>query len=366
MRKSKNYLKSSIFLIPFLLLTVGCGDHPSSSPSSSVTNNVSWDEKVDDVLYKAVGDYYTFIPVFEADRYDARLLQQDEMKIAAIACYTNDYLSAENTYSVVLKLNGFSANQYEEDGATYSIATRRVSSTQMLVLEYESGLDNKNGYLGIFAYLYEDRLASWPSNRIINDIGQDIPKCEAEYYRYGSQEYNGIKIAIIACYGIENPEEAVQNYLSVLKSNSYESQFVENAYYCTNDETGLEVDFYYDYDEDFMYIQAYEMPDSNDWPEETLKEICSVDIPKYIEEGTRYSSGYAQEGIYEIICSNASPSSEAVYKKTLEDNGWTWREEYDYETWGYIFIINEGEENEYQIQFYYVEQRMALIINILI
>lgn len=384
MKKSKERSKSYFYFIPFLLLGLGCNNQQvnSSNPNSNSDNlsvsedsssikQVLWDKEVDEALYSAVGDYYEEIPVFTADVYDANTFTYQGINIAAVSCYINDYLSSENTYSIVLKLSGFSTTQYEEDNHTYSIASKRVSSYEVLCLKYEVQESAvSGGYLYIWAYVIEDRLINWPSEQIIAAIGQDIPHCDAEYYQFATQDYSDLTIAVVACYGLDDPLSALANYLDLLISNSYEYKTLDSAYYCTNDNTGLEIDFYYDTDYEYLYIQAYVLPGAKDWPSKDLEDLFPVYIPEYHESGVRYFSGLAQAEnkalIYEIDCTNASPSSEEEYKETLEMYGWVRCEEYDYESWGNIYIINQGLENECQIQFYYEMDGMTLVIRVLI
>lgn len=362
----------TLLLMSTLFLAVGCGSQSSDdlSTSENSSETVLWNEQVDAMLYQAVGDYYRQIPVYTANSYESFLYNSQGITLANVFCYTDD-TSAENTYSIVLKLNGFSTSQYSENGSTYSVATARVSSYEILCLQYQTGsVANKGTYLNIMTYLVEDRLQSWPSNQIISTIGQDIPHCDAEYYQFATQTYGELTLAMVACYGIEDPNSALQNYLLLLESESYYAKSYQGAYYCTNDDTGLEIDFYYDTDYEYLLIQAYVMPGSATWPSSDLEELFEVEIPQYNETGVRYFYGLAQDEnkdlIYEIDCANASPSSEETYKTTLESNGWVRCEEYDYETWGYIYIINKGEENECRIQFYYDLNGMTLVIKILI
>ena len=186
----KIFKKIFLFISTFFLIT-GCNANTrdiTSSTTTSTSNSTSttaesttlWNKQVDSILFKAVGKFYRQIPVFSADSYDAQLQIQDGLQIGSVICFTKEYDTALDTYSIVLKLSNFDVNQYEEEGTTFCIATSRVSSYQMLVLQYQVGKDlNSGGYLYIMAYLYEDRLLNWPSNQIIGVIGQDIPQVEA-------------------------------------------------------------------------------------------------------------------------------------------------------------------------------------------
>ena len=377
----KIFKKIFLFISTFFLIT-GCNANTSditSSTTTSTSNSTSttaesttlWNKQVDSILFKAVGEFYRQIPVFSADSYDAQLQIQDGLQIGSVICFTKEYDTALDTYSIVLKLSNFDVNQYEEEGTTFCIATSRVSSYQMLVLQYQVGKDlNSGGYLYIMAYLYEDRLLNWPSNQIIAVIGQDIPQVEANYYQFATQDYGDITIAIIACYEISDPYSTIQAYLTTLENNGYSWKTLEDAYYCVNDETGIEIDFYYDESYEYLHIQTYLIPGDKNWPSSDLEELFPVEIPKYEEAGVRYFYGLSQTSdkalVFEIDCSNASPSSEDTYKETLENNGWIHNDEYSYEEYGYIYTINEGQDNECQIQFYYDVNGMTLFIFVLI
>ena len=144
------------------------------SSTSEETRPVHWNETVDQTLYNALGEFYVNVPVFTADSYSSENVTDQGINLANIKCYTSDS-SADKTYSVVLKLNEYSTAEYDDNG-TYIIAPKRVSSYQLVCLQIEMATSlQKGNYLNIFAYLYEDRLESWPTNQIVATIGQDIP-----------------------------------------------------------------------------------------------------------------------------------------------------------------------------------------------
>ena len=340
------------------------------SSTSEETRPIHWNETVDQTLYNALGEFYVNVPVFTADSYSSENVTDQGINLANIKCYTSD-TSADKTYSVVLKLNEYSTAEYDDNG-TYIIATKRVSSYQLVCLQIEMATSFKNGnYLNIFAYLYEDRLESWPTNQIAATIGQDIPHYDASYYQFSAQQIGDINVALVACYGDVNNVPSPLAYKAILEDNGYTIKSNSGAYYATSEASGLEIDFMFDEEYNALIIQAYILPGSSTWPSDDLEQLFSVEIPPYVESGVRYFYGLAQDQttnalIYTIQVANASDNAEATYKATLEQNGWTQDTTYDYETWGYIYIKNKGEENECQIQFYYNQENMALIINILI
>ena len=161
----KFFKKIFLFISTFFLIT-GCNANTSditSSTTTSTSNSTSttaesttlWNKQVDSILFKAVGEFYRQIPVFSADSYDAQLQIQDGLQIGSVICFTKEYDTALDTYSIVLKLSNFDVNQYEEEGTTFCIATSRVSSYQMLVLQYQVGKDlNSGGYLYIIIVIH--------------------------------------------------------------------------------------------------------------------------------------------------------------------------------------------------------------------
>ncbi len=164
---------------------------------------------------------------------------------------------------------------------------------------------------------------------------------------------------------LENLNEATIQYKTILENDGYVVYTNQDIYYAHKDQDNIEVDFYCDLENQCIYIQAYLMQGSKNWPVDDLEIFYPFEIPQYFEEGARYDYGMFQNQssfVYYIDCYYVSPTSEEKYKKILEENSFTYLNQYPYEEYGcYIFTKSVGQET-CNMRFYFDYSYMVLSI----
>lgn len=374
----------TIFLIGGILLTScqdlgatsnttsNTGELSSNSPTSiedsstsSTTQNSSylWSEEIDALLYEVLNESYKSLPVFECSDYEGSKRVEDNINVADIKAYTDDS-NCSLTYSIVLRSNGFALQNQEYNGRNYYLASLQLSIYQTLCVSYVYVDDVELPYLSLSTYIVDTLLETWPSEDLINLFGFDIPSLDAESYQFNHIVQNNIDIAQIYCFGLENLNEATIQYKTILENDGYVVYTNQDIYYAHKDQDNIEVDFYCDLENQCIYIQAYLMQGSKNWPVDDLEIFYPFEIPQYYEEGVRYDYGMFQNEssfIYYIDCYYVSPTSEEKYKKILEENSFTYLNQYPYEEYGYIFTKSVGQET-CNMQFYFDYTYMVLSI----
>lgn len=335
----------------------------TTSQDNSQNSSYLWSSEVDSLLYEILGSSYKSLPVYESAKYECSTRVENDIRVVDIKAYTDD----ENcglTYSIVLKSNGFVVKNQEYNGNNYYIANLKLSIYQDLYVTYLFLNDGNESYLSISTYIVDTLLQSWPSEKIIDIFGYDIPNLDAQSYQFNSLTQNGIDIVQIYCFGLEDLSAAEIEYKNTLESQDYIVFEYQGIFYAHNDLKNIEVDFYSDIENDCIYLQAYLMQGEKNWPTDSLKSLYDFDIPEYYEVGVRYNYGlqeYNGSYFFLIDCYYVSPDSENIYKQILEENSFIYQSQYDYDEYGYIFS-KKTSTDDCTIQFFFDYNYMALSI----
>jgi hypothetical protein len=266
MKKAKNIL----FIALLSLLGTSCGSNsyfkeslfdPSStsleelsylqSDSLSETSSFIWNEGIDLIVKDVLGSYASSLPCLTSDSYEAHSFERNNTQYLQVDAFSENYSTSDKTYSVVLRMNNYQVS-FNSEGGFYNAAVR-VSMTHLLFVQYQVNPEKK--CLTIMAYLYQDKVTSWPTEAVKSVLDdQDIPHFNAPYYQYEINEYKtGSYLIAIACY--VDDAKCADNYLKILSTNGYDTSQYAYTQYCTN--KTIAVSFYYDIDKQYFLLQAY-------------------------------------------------------------------------------------------------------------
>lgn len=231
---------------PTSLVSSGSATRDSTATTDS-SNQLERDE-LSLALEEVLGEYMSLFPVYDSDTYQLDIFTQQNSKTLRIVPHLKDKDSekALADYSVVLRLNEFLIT--DDNGV--KIAQKRVSEYQILVIQ--AGLEYQD--FVIYTYIYQDKATSWPEEAVLSVLGKSIPEVNAPYFQYQIQQITTETYAIvIASYGITS--SYISTYTEKLMESDY---YVEQVYYYyVADKDDVEILYYFDTENNYMYLQAY-------------------------------------------------------------------------------------------------------------
>ena len=174
-----------------------------------------WDEKLDKVAKKAVGDLSEKIPKFIASKYEAELNtyveENESFLIFMVACLGTNPSSAERLYREKMVENGFTMSAQGQ----YGYLMKDYESD--LFLDYAIITDDVEPYFEIKAYVRNTRQLDWDSYFIDLYAGMHVPVCPANAY---NNLYNNIQNEVIV-YAMFLEDNAMSKYEQVLIDAGY-------------------------------------------------------------------------------------------------------------------------------------------------
>lgn len=253
------------YLIPILLLSftlISCNtksdiisNNSNSNQNSPVTENIIWNKEVDEQLKDVLGDHYTKLVKFDADKYKSEKKSQQGLSYVDLKCYGKNEHQMEESYALALKLNGFKITRNEAN-SLYE-ANLRVSEYQILIANIKGISYGGEEYLNIITYIVQDKLLSWPEEQVKSVLNEDIPHAIAPYYQYQIQEIGTIKYIAISCFGIDS--HYLNDYGKILNDANYVSSSKGTSYSAVNEKKKIEIDYYFDIDNNYFYLQTYKI-----------------------------------------------------------------------------------------------------------
>ena len=219
-----------------------------------------WDDQLDEVVKKGVGDSYDKIPKFIATRYEAELnnyvADNETFIIFTVACFGTNASSAERIYREKMTANGFTLSSQGQ----YGYLMRDYESD--LFLDYAIVTDDVEPYFELKAYVRYTRQLEWDSYFIDLYAGMHVPVCPANAY---SNLYNNIQNEVNV-YAMFVEINAMSNYEKILKDAGYtynRNSTTDCIVY--DDPTGYVsvtvYETYGDYNSESLYITI-----TNSWP----------------------------------------------------------------------------------------------------
>lgn len=213
----------------------------SASPSDSTVTEET------DAFEEALGEFRDDLPLYDPDYDKAELVETTAgVPTLGVTWSIPDAQRAAVHYAVLLKAHGYIVRQAED----CYIGQLRVTDYQILVAQVQATDDA----LVLYAYVYQDKLLSWPEDVVLEVLGERIPKAEADYYQYEKQAYSSTTtVLLLVCYGC--PSTIAESYAVQLA----EAGFTITDYYGTSlsDNGRVEVDFQYDMENGLFLIQTY-------------------------------------------------------------------------------------------------------------
>ena len=219
-----------------------------------------WDEKLDEVAKKAVGDMHEKIPKFIATRYETELntyvTDNESFLIFTVACFGTNPSSAERIYREKMVENGFTMSSQGQ----YGFLMKDYESD--LFLDYAIVTDDVEPYFEIKSYVRNTRELEWNSYLIDLYAGMHVPVCPASAYNH---VFNNIQneFDVLAMFLEDN---AMSKYQKILTDAGYtynSNSTTDCVVY--DDPTGyVSVQVYVtagDYNTEALYITI-----SNSWP----------------------------------------------------------------------------------------------------
>lgn len=263
----KRSLKLSLLLLCSLIIPA-CNNAKSSMDSQSnitdtsnsdslvTESNESSDKKttspdmIHSVLLDYVDDLILPYPIEEAEVS----IQQSNLGNDFLLLSYNDSNPDRTlkTYSLLLKGNDFSVREYTTSSPSYYIAQKLVSEEYILIIQYQKS----NTGFTIYTYLYQYAYTSWPSDIVIDFLGDDIPHAIGTTYQTqkGNLE-DGTEALYVGVFG--TPENYGEEYKAIVEENGFTVTQNGSAYF-SNDGI-IEVDFQYDTQNGYFIIQIYKL-----------------------------------------------------------------------------------------------------------
>ena len=219
-----------------------------------------WDEQLDDVAKKAVGDMYEKIPKFIATRYETEVntyvADNETFLIFTVACFGPNPSSAERIYREKMVEYGFTMSSQGQ----YGFLMKDYESD--LFLDYAIVTDDVEPYFEIKSYVRNTRQLEWDSYFIDLYAGMHVPVCPANAY---NNLYNNVQNEVIV-YAMFLEDNAMSKYQKILTDAGYtynSNSTTDCVVY--DDPTGyVSVQVYVtagDYNTEALYITI-----SNSWP----------------------------------------------------------------------------------------------------
>lgn len=219
-----------------------------------------WDEQLDDVAKKAVGDSYVKIPKFIATRYETEVntyaADNETFLIFTVACFGTNPSSAERIYREKMVEYGFTMSSQGQ----YGFLMKDYESD--LFLDYAIVTDDVEPYFEIKSYVRNTRQLEWDSYFVDLYAGMHVPVCPAKAY---NNLYNNVQNEVII-YAMFLEDNAMSKYEKILTDAGYtynRNSTTDCVVY--DDPTGyVSVQVYAtagDYNTEALYITI-----SNSWP----------------------------------------------------------------------------------------------------
>lgn len=244
-----------------------------------------WDEQLDDVAKKAVGDSYVKIPKFIATRYETEVntyvADNETFLIFTVACFGPNPSSAERIYREKMVEYGFTMSSQGQ----YGFLMKDYESD--LFLDYAIVTDDVEPYFEIKSYVRNTRQLEWDSYFIDLYAGMHVPVCPANAY---NNLYNNVQNEVIV-YAMFLENNAMSNYQKILTDAGYtynRNSTTDCVVY--DDQTGyvsVQVyETYGDYNTEALYITI-----TNSWPTFTILAFNGIkDFPKLDSNNATYGS----------------------------------------------------------------------------
>ena len=250
-------------------------DKPKEIQIGVTYSSLTWDDTVNEMLKKAIGDLADKIPAFIAPSYDAELNwyteDQEEFLIFRIDCIGTNASSAERLYREKMTENGFTLSST----GPYGYLMKDYESD--LFLDYGIFTNDVDPYFQIKTYVRKTRQLEWDSEFVDLYADMHVPVCPANAY---NNLYNNIQNQVII-YAMFIEDNAMNNYQKILR----EAGYVYNSNSTSdcvvyNDPTGyvsVQVyETYGDYNTLALYITI-----TNSWPTFSILAFTGlIDFPK--------------------------------------------------------------------------------------
>ena len=254
-----------------------------------------WDDHVNKMAKKAVGDLYEKIPVFIATNYETRLdnytAENDEkFLILTVNCFGTNASSAERLYREKMVEKGFTLSSLEP----YGYLMKDYESD--LFLDYQMVTDDTELYFQIKSYVRNTRQLEWDSYFVDLYADMHVPECPANAY---NNLYNNLQNQVII-YAMFVEDNAMSNYQKILREAGYlySSQSTTDCV-VYDDPTGyvsVQVyETYGDYNTLALYITI-----TNRWPTFSILAFTGlVNFPKLNSEDAIFDRYVFYEGATE-------------------------------------------------------------------
>ena len=189
-------------------------DTPEEIEISKIYRTNLWDDQVNRVAEKAVGNMYTKIPAFIATRYESEvnwyINDEEKFLIFTIACFGTNASSAERLYREKMSENGFTLSS-----GAYGYLMKDYESD--LFLDYAIITNDVEPYFEIKAYVRNTRQLEWDSYFIDLYADMHVPVCPAQAY---NNLYNNVQNQVIV-YAMFLEDNAMNNYQKILREAGY-------------------------------------------------------------------------------------------------------------------------------------------------
>lgn len=221
----------------------------------------TWDDHVNKMAKKAIGNLYEKIPVFIANNYETRLDyytadNNEKFLILTVNCFGTNASSAERLYREKMAEKGFTLSSLEP----YGYLMKDYESD--LFLDYQIVTDDTEIYFQIKSYVRNTRQLEWDSYFVDLYADMHVPECPAKAY---NNLYNNLQDQVII-YAMFVDEDAMNEYQSILRDDGYiySSQSTTDCVVYTDPTGYVSVQVYEtygDYNKLALYITI-----TNKWP----------------------------------------------------------------------------------------------------
>lgn len=310
-------IMKKLSLVPIVASIMLSGCVNSSGP-------IYWSKKADKDIRYAIGSYIKELPIFRGGPVkESKTGIDGGIKYATVYTLSEyDRRTSNTMYRTEMMRNDFTI-QTLETGLYRGV--KSVSLEYILVVTYGGYQDNHgNDIFAVETFLYKDKQENWPTREIKSVVKEDIPHIEAPYYYIETGSSYGMDFFQLYCFGLTSNSE--NEYYQILKNAGYITRTNSSACNAVKHSSKINLDFYYDVEQEVLFIQGYLLEDEMVWPENEIKAKFGMDLPIYSDPAVTYRSGnYVLENgntYYVVECEYAPSSSLNAYTTQLITDGW--------------------------------------------